>query len=107
METKKIVTIISSIFLTVIINSSIIAQTCLDSLIRTLPETCTTLMNQRGWPSLSISIVHDQEILFSQAFGYANIDNQIPATTKTIYRVGSITKLFTTTMLMQLEKKKS
>jgi CubicO group peptidase (beta-lactamase class C family) len=59
-------------------------------------------MQQRGWPSLSIAIVLDQEIVFSRAFGYADVDKKIPATTRTIYRVGSITKLFAATMLMQL-----
>lgn len=62
-------------------------------------------MQQRGWPSLSIAIVLDQKTVFSQAFGYADVDKKIPATTKTIYRVGSITKLFAATMLMQLAER--
>jgi CubicO group peptidase (beta-lactamase class C family) len=78
------------------------AQSGLDSLIRTMPETCASLMRQRGWPSLSIAIVLDQKIIFSRAFGYADVDSQIPATTGTIYRIGSMTKLFSATMLMHL-----
>jgi len=62
-------------------------------------------MQQRGWPSLSIAIVLDQKTVFSRAFGYADVDKKIPATTKTIYRVGSITKLFAATMLMQLAER--
>lgn len=59
-------------------------------------------MQQRGWPSLSVAVVHNQELVFSQAFGYADVENKIPATTETIYRAGSITKVFVATMLMQL-----
>jgi CubicO group peptidase (beta-lactamase class C family) len=102
---QKARTLFRAIFYVIAINTSIFAQSSLDSLLRTLPETCTSLMQQRGWPSLSIAIVLDQKIIFSQAFGYADVDKKISATTETIYRVGSITKLFTATMLMQLTER--
>lgn len=53
-------------------------------------------------PGLSAAVILDQEILWSRGFGYADVARRIPATPETIYRVGSITKLFTATMLMQL-----
>jgi CubicO group peptidase (beta-lactamase class C family) len=80
----------------------IFPQNSLDSLIQSLPETCELFMEQRGFPSLSIAVVLDQNIVFSQAFGYANMEKHTPATTETIYRIGSITKVFSATMLMQL-----
>ncbi|MBN2200669.1 beta-lactamase family protein [bacterium] len=86
-------------------NIPVLAQSSLDSLIQKMPETCVSLMEQRGWPSLSITIVLDQKIIYSQAFGFADVDRRIPATTKTIYRVASMTKLFTATMLMQLAER--
>ena len=102
MENIRIKAVLSFVFIAIAVNTPIIAKNSLDSLLQTLPETCTSLMQQRGWPSMSVAIVLDQETIFSRAFGYADIENQIPATTKTIYRVGSITKLFSATMLMQL-----
>lgn len=78
------------------------AETSLDSLLQSLPETFESLMEQRGWPSLSVAIVHDQDIIYKEAFGYADIENNKRATTETIYRSGSITKVFVGTMLMQL-----
>ena len=83
-------------------NVQSLAQTPLDSLLHSLPETFKSLMKQRGWPSLNVAIVHDQDIIYKQAFGYSDIENKTPATTETIYRAGSITKLFAATMLMQL-----
>lgn len=56
----------------------------------------------RAIPGLSIAIVHDQDIVWAKGFGYADIEAEIPADPQTVYRVGSITKLFTATMLMQL-----
>jgi len=96
------VTLLQTILFFIALRTPIFAQNSLDSLLRTLPETCTSLMQQRGWPSLSIAVVLDQKIIYSQAFGYADVDKKIPATTKTIYRIASMTKLFNATMLMQL-----
>jgi len=89
----------------ILLNIPLFAQSSLDSLLQTLPETCASLMQQRGWPSLSIAIVLDQKIIYSQAFGYADVDKKIPATTNTIYRIASMTKLFNATMLMQLTER--
>ena len=51
---------------------------------------------------LSIAIVYDQEVLLARGFGYADVDKKVPADRTTVYRVGSVTKLFTALMLMQL-----
>lgn len=59
-------------------------------------------MAYRGQPGLSVGIVHDQSLIWSRGFGSANLAQQIPATPSTIYRIASITKLFTSTCIMQL-----
>ncbi len=46
-------------------------------------------------PGLSIGVVHDQDLVWSDGFGYANREQQIPATAETIYSICSISKLFT------------
>jgi CubicO group peptidase (beta-lactamase class C family) len=56
-------------------------------------------------PGLSAGIVYDQEILWAKGFGYANLEERIPATIGTLYRIGSVTKIFTAVMLMQLRDK--
>lgn len=53
-------------------------------------------------PGMSVAVIYDQDILWAKGFGYADVEKKIPADPHTIYRVGSITKLFTATMLMQL-----
>lgn len=57
---------------------------------------------RRNIPGLSAVVVYDQQILWSKGFGFADVERRILATPQTIYRVASITKLFTATMLMQL-----
>lgn len=53
-------------------------------------------------PGMSMVIVYDQEVLLARGFGYADLEKQIPADPKTVYRIGSVTKAFTALMLMQL-----
>jgi CubicO group peptidase (beta-lactamase class C family) len=57
---------------------------------------------RRGVSGMSVSVVYDQSLLWSKGFGVADVETGEPATSTTLYRVGSITKLFTDTMMMQL-----
>ena len=59
-------------------------------------------MAYSGQPGLAIGIVYDQELLWTRGFGYANVEAQMATTPQTIYRIASITKLFTSTAIMQL-----
>lgn len=59
-------------------------------------------MVDQGVEGLSIAVVDDQQIVWSHGFGYSDTANKISATPETIYRVGSISKLFTDTLVMQL-----
>ena len=53
-------------------------------------------------PSISVAIVKDQETIWRKAFGMANNDGKIPASTNTLYSICSISKLFTSVAIMQL-----
>lgn len=53
-------------------------------------------------PSIAVGIVQDQKLVWSKAYGSANVDTRQPATTRTLYRLGSVSKLFTATAIMQL-----
>jgi CubicO group peptidase (beta-lactamase class C family) len=56
----------------------------------------------RDVPGLSIAVVYDQELVWSKAYGFRDLEAEIPATPSTVYRIGSITKLFTSTAILQL-----
>lgn len=53
----------------------------------------------------SIALFGGDTIIWSEGFGYANTDKDLKATTETEYRIGSITKLFTGTAIMQLHER--
>ncbi len=53
-------------------------------------------------PSISIAIVKNQETIWSKAYGLANKENKVAASTNTVYSICSISKLFTSIAIMQL-----
>src|ERR1041385_1491357 len=53
-------------------------------------------------PAYSAAIVKDQKVIWAKGFGYADIENKIPATEHTPYHLASLTKTFASTILMQL-----
>jgi CubicO group peptidase (beta-lactamase class C family) len=62
-------------------------------------------MTQWRIPGLAVGIVQDDTLVWSGYFGYAHIDKQIPVSQTTIFRVGSISKIFTAVAMMQLLEK--
>src|SRR5215208_4578221 len=53
-------------------------------------------------PAYSAAIVKNQKVLWAKGFGYADVENKIPATEHTPYHLASLTKTFASTILMQL-----
>ena len=53
-------------------------------------------------PGISAALVHDQEVFWTGATGYADPETGAPATTGTVYSICSISKLFTSIGVMQL-----
>lgn len=74
----------------------------LDAALPLIAAQLETSRQQHGIPGLSTTLVHDQRILWSGGIGVARTTDEARADQHTIYRVGSVTKLFTATMLLQL-----
>lgn len=51
--------------------------------------------------AISMVLVDDQKIAWAKGFGYENPDSKINADANTVYRVGSVSKLFTDMAIMQ------
>src|SRR6202023_3487115 len=59
-------------------------------------------MAAKDLPALSIALIDDQKIVWARGFGFADPQAKTPATADTVYRVGSVSKLFTDIAIMQL-----
>ncbi len=55
-----------------------------------------------GMLNASVLVAEKGEVIFSKGYGFANMEYNIPNSEKTVHRIGSITKQFTATMIMQL-----
>ncbi len=58
-------------------------------------------------PGAVVALVKNGEILFTKGYGYADVDKKIPVVSdRTLFRVASLSKLFTDTAVMQLYERR-
>ncbi|QDT02072.1 D-alanyl-D-alanine dipeptidase [Rubripirellula lacrimiformis] len=57
---------------------------------------------EKNLPALSVSLVDGDRVVWADGFGFQDSERRVPATADTIYRVGSVSKLFTDMALLQL-----
>lgn len=69
---------------------------------QTLQQGIETIMKQYGIVGMSVALIDDQQVVWAEGFGYADKERHIKAAPETLYRTGSISKLFTATATMQL-----
>ncbi|MGI9091825.1 MAG: serine hydrolase [Gemmatimonadaceae bacterium] len=70
-----------------------------------LERVIATEMRNKQLPALSIALVDGDRIVWARGFGEADPVRHVPATAETVYRVGSVSKLFTDVGIMQLVEK--
>ena len=56
-------------------------------------------------PGISLAVVLNGKILWNKGLGFQDREQKIPATPETVYRVGSISKLFNAVAIMQQQEK--
>ena len=52
--------------------------------------------------SYSVGVMNDGRLVMARGYGYADVENGVPATAESVYRLGSITKQFSSMAIMQL-----
>ncbi|HEX6939090.1 MAG TPA: serine hydrolase domain-containing protein [Longimicrobiales bacterium] len=65
-------------------------------------RTIAALMEQHAVPGMSVAVLVEGRIVWSEGFGYADLENRVPATTLTRFRIGSISKPVTAAALGKL-----
>jgi CubicO group peptidase (beta-lactamase class C family) len=61
-----------------------------------------TQMAKKKIPGLSVAIVEEGKLVWTKGFGYSDLENQVAATSKTVYRFASVSKALTATAAMKL-----
>jgi CubicO group peptidase (beta-lactamase class C family) len=76
-----------------------------DSLRPHLPEIDSLIsadLARRPVGSVTAGVISGKELIWVKSYGNADMEKKIPADADTVYRIGSITKMFTAVMLEQL-----
>lgn len=68
----------------------------------TLDRFAREQIKKHGVVGLSVAVLDDQRVVWAEGFGFADKARQIAATPQTLYRAGSISKVFTAAAAMQL-----
>ena len=59
-------------------------------------------VSETNLASAAIALVKDQQVIWSRAVGYKNLEKGLPATPDTLYGIGSVTKSFTVLAALKL-----
>jgi len=72
-----------------------------DDSIRAFQQDMERLREEWKIPGMSIAVLHNQEVELARGFGFADLENQVPATENTPYNLASCTKPIAAVILMQ------
>jgi CubicO group peptidase (beta-lactamase class C family) len=72
------------------------------AVVRELSTAANESVGAGNMSGVSLALVDDQETVVAAGFGWADKRRRVPASAETVYRVGSISKLFTAIAAMQL-----
>jgi D-alanyl-D-alanine carboxypeptidase len=59
-------------------------------------------LHEKKAASYAAAVVKDGRLILAKGYGYSDLENDVPATAETVYRLGSITKQFTAMAVMML-----
>ncbi|GAA0537913.1 serine hydrolase [Chitinophaga japonensis] len=76
-----------------------------DTIAARLQSAVAAFKDKHHAPGVVVGIVHDHEMIFSEALGYTDLEHKTPVTVDSKFPVMSVTKTFTATMLMQLTER--
>jgi serine beta-lactamase-like protein LACTB len=70
-----------------------------------IEKAASSFLAANSVPGISVAVVQDGELLWSAGFGMADLENFVPATSSTLFRLGSISKPITATAILQLSER--
>jgi CubicO group peptidase (beta-lactamase class C family) len=62
----------------------------------------TAFKSRLSIPGVAVAIVKNNQIVFNRGYGLADLENKVPATADTVFRIASVTKSLTAVAVMQL-----
>src|SRR5258708_3932080 len=95
---RRIVTTLLALAITAALN----AQELPADMRASIDKSASDILAKSGAPSASIAVVRDGKIVYTHAYGTANLETKLAATPQMRYSIGSISKQFTASALLLL-----
>ena len=68
-----------------------------NALVETIDEIARKALEDGPTAAISIAVARGPGTVIAKGYGYADVENEVPATAHTVYRLGAVTKQFTST----------
>jgi hypothetical protein len=78
------------------------AQSSRAAIIARLDSIAQAPVNSGAVAGIAVAVVQGHDTLLMKGYGYADLENQLAVTPQTVFRIGSLTKQFTSSAVMQL-----
>lgn len=72
------------------------------ALVHYVDSVATAAVAEHRTAGVSVAVVKNGRTVLAKGYGFADLENDVPATPETVYRIGSITKQFTSAAIMRL-----
>jgi len=72
------------------------------ALVRYVDSVATAAVAEHRTAGVSVAVVKNGRTVLAKGYGFADLENDVPATAETVYRIGSVTKQFTSAAIMRL-----
>jgi CubicO group peptidase (beta-lactamase class C family) len=72
------------------------------ALVRYTDSVATAAVAEHRTAGVSVAVVKNGRTILAKGYGFADLENDVPANPETVYRIGSITKQFTSAAIMRL-----
>ena len=94
--------LVATIFaIALVFTPPVVAQN-LDDAISRARDLVEEAMQEQGFPGLSVAVSVDGETIWAEGFGYSDIQSELPISTTSMFRIGSISKPFTAAAIARL-----
>ena len=72
------------------------------TLVRYVDSIANAAIAEKRTAGVSVAVVKNGRTIVAKGYGFADLENDVPATAATVYRIGSVTKQFTSAAIMRL-----
>ena len=69
---------------------------------RTVDSLVANALTEGPVAAMSVAVVRGKDTVVMKGYGFADVENEVPATAQTVYRIGSITKQYTAAAVLQV-----